>query len=241
MAASGFVASISTRRIHRSSSVGRMTGRSACGMLTVARSSRSSRATGNRIFAKSCEFSIGWLDASPAQRGRGVEQLPERGRGVEQLPVKLTFETMAAIGFVASISTRRIHRSSSVGLMTRRSACGMLTVARSSRSSRATGNYILRSHLKIRLPCRKRVVDHLRVPTHGVRHAPCSPPPRPPARARAGSSANACEARPHALPVWPAATRRLLHGTNAIANPRKRERGRRHARLRTHSSVHSVF
>jgi hypothetical protein len=74
------------------------------------------------------------LYASPAQRGRGVEQLP----------VKLTFETMAAVRSTASISTRQIHRSSSVGRMTRRSAYGMLTVARRSRSLRATGNRILR-------------------------------------------------------------------------------------------------
>jgi len=67
-----------------------------------------------------------------------------RGRGVEKLPVKLTFETMAVIGSLPSGSTRRIHRISSVGRVTRRSGCGMLTVARSSRSSRATGNRILR-------------------------------------------------------------------------------------------------
>ncbi len=70
--------------------------------------------------------------------------LGQRGRGVEKLPVKLTFETMAAVGSFPSISTRRIHHSLSVGRVTRRSGCGMLTVARSSRSSRATGNRILR-------------------------------------------------------------------------------------------------
>ena len=74
------------------------------------------------------------LYTSPAQRGRGVEQLP----------VKLTFEKMAGRVSPASISTRRIRGSLSVGRMTRRSACGMLTVARNSRSSRDTGNRILR-------------------------------------------------------------------------------------------------
>ena len=35
------------------------------------------KATGDLHVAKRCEFSIGWLYASPAQRGRGVEQLTD--------------------------------------------------------------------------------------------------------------------------------------------------------------------
>ncbi len=81
------------------------------------------------------------LRLDPPHRGRGVDSGGERRRVV---PVKLTFEKMAAIASIASSSTRRIHRSSSVGRVTRRSGCGMLTVARCSRSSRATGNRILR-------------------------------------------------------------------------------------------------
>jgi len=77
----------------------------------------------------------------PPHRGRGVDPGGERRRVV---PVKLTFEKMAAMTSIASSSTRRIHRSSSVGRETIRSGCGMLTVARCSRSSRATGNRILR-------------------------------------------------------------------------------------------------
>ena len=42
----------------------------------------------------------------------------QRGRGVEKSKVKLTFEKMAALMSPASSSTRRIHRSSSVGRVT---------------------------------------------------------------------------------------------------------------------------
>jgi len=46
---------------------------------------------------------------------------------------------MAAVLYIASVSILRIPPCLSVGRTTRRSGCGMLTVARCSRSSRATG------------------------------------------------------------------------------------------------------
>jgi WD40 repeat protein len=67
-----------------------------------------------------------------------------RGRGVEKLNKNLTFEKMAAVMYIASVSILRIPPCLSVGRSTGRSGCGMWERARSSRSSRATGDCILR-------------------------------------------------------------------------------------------------
>ena len=78
---------------------------------------------------------------SPAHRGRGVDSGGERRRVV---PVKLTFEKMAAVQYIASVSILRIPPCLSVGRATARSGCGTWERARSSRSSRATGDSSLR-------------------------------------------------------------------------------------------------
>ena len=77
----------------------------------------------------------------PGHRGRGVDSGGERCRVVS---VKLTFEKMAAVRYGASVSIPQIPPCLSVGRATRRSGCGMWERARSSRSSRATGDCILR-------------------------------------------------------------------------------------------------
>jgi hypothetical protein len=119
MAAVMYIASVSILRIPPCLSVGRATGRSGCGMWERARSSRSSRATGDCILRK--------VASLPAHRGRGVDSGGERRRRPLHM-CSLTFEKMAAM-----VSTRSPFRStarfSRAAGMTARSSCGTQTRA----------------------------------------------------------------------------------------------------------------
>jgi hypothetical protein len=126
MAVIGSGASSSTQRTHRSSSVGRGTQQSRCGTCQTANASRLLPDIGEPPLR-----SVACVPRSPGERRRVVQ-------------VKLTFEKMAAVLYIASVSILRIPPCLSVGRTTRRSGCGMWERARSSRSSRATGDCILR-------------------------------------------------------------------------------------------------